>query len=94
VSTRTVTRSRVRAAPEPSTDNRGVSDCCTPGGYRQVFSERSAEGATVLEVGGGIGAIQIEQAPRRILTATESRGLRTVRDRSGLVWQVVVFERT
>jgi 2-polyprenyl-3-methyl-5-hydroxy-6-metoxy-1,4-benzoquinol methylase len=65
-----------------------VSDCCTPGGYRQVFSERSAEaaakryrrrgldltsrrivdllkqrgvkGATVLEVGGGIGAIQIE----------------------------------
>jgi precorrin-6B methylase 2 len=65
-----------------------VSDCCTPGGYRQIFSERSAEaaakryrrrgldmtsrrivdllkqrgveGATVLEVGGGIGAIQIE----------------------------------
>jgi magnesium-protoporphyrin O-methyltransferase len=65
-----------------------VSDCCSPGGYRAIFSERSArsaarryrrrgldalsrrmvelvkqggvEGATVLEVGGGIGAIQIE----------------------------------
>jgi len=65
-----------------------VSDCCSPKGYRWVFSERSAraeakryrrkgldstsrrivdflkthgvEGKTVLEVGGGIGAIQIE----------------------------------
>jgi 16S rRNA G966 N2-methylase RsmD len=65
-----------------------MSDCCTPKGYRWVFSERSAraeakryrrkgldatsqrifdvvkkagvEGRTVLEVGGGIGAIQIE----------------------------------
>jgi Methyltransferase domain len=65
-----------------------VSDCCTPKGYRWVFSERSArmeakryrrrgldgtsrrivdflrkhgvEGRTVLEIGGGIGAIQIE----------------------------------
>lgn len=65
-----------------------VSDCCTPKGYRQVFSERSAraqarsyrrngldstsrrivellkehgvDGMTLLEVGGGIGAIQIE----------------------------------
>jgi 16S rRNA G966 N2-methylase RsmD len=65
-----------------------VSDCCTPRGYRWVFSERSAkmeakryrrrgldgtsrrivdflknqgvEGRTVLEIGGGIGAIQIE----------------------------------
>jgi 2-polyprenyl-3-methyl-5-hydroxy-6-metoxy-1,4-benzoquinol methylase len=65
-----------------------VSDCCTPKGYRWIFSERSAraeakryrrkgldatsrrifdivkkeglEGRTVLEVGGGIGAIQIE----------------------------------
>jgi 2-polyprenyl-3-methyl-5-hydroxy-6-metoxy-1,4-benzoquinol methylase len=31
-----------------------VSDCCTPKGYRQIFSE------TLLEVGGGIGAIEIE----------------------------------
>jgi 2-polyprenyl-3-methyl-5-hydroxy-6-metoxy-1,4-benzoquinol methylase len=65
-----------------------MSDCCSPKGYRWVFSERSArreakryrrkgldstsrrilellkaqgvEGRTVLEVGGGIGAVQIE----------------------------------
>jgi methyltransferase family protein len=65
-----------------------VSDCCTPKGYRKVFSERGAraqarsyrrngldgtsrqivqllkergvEGLTLLEVGGGIGAIQLE----------------------------------
>jgi 2-polyprenyl-3-methyl-5-hydroxy-6-metoxy-1,4-benzoquinol methylase len=65
-----------------------VSDCCSPKGYRWIFSESSAraeakryrrkgldttsrrivdflkqqgvEGRTVLEVGGGIGAIQIE----------------------------------
>jgi magnesium-protoporphyrin O-methyltransferase len=65
-----------------------VSDCCTPKGYRQIFSEKNAraearryrrkgldatsrriadlvrqrgvEGRTLLEVGGGIGAIEIE----------------------------------
>ena len=65
-----------------------MSDCCTPEGYRRIFSEKNArgdakgyrkngldatskriydllkargvDGATVLEVGGGIGAIQIE----------------------------------
>jgi magnesium-protoporphyrin O-methyltransferase len=65
-----------------------VSDCCTPKGYRQIFSERGAQnqardyrrkgpdatsrqivdllkeqgvqGLTLLEIGGGIGAIQIE----------------------------------
>ena len=65
-----------------------MSDCCSPKGYRWVFSEKSAraearryrkngldgtskqifdflktqgvEGRSVLEVGGGIGAIQIE----------------------------------
>jgi len=65
-----------------------VSDCCTPEGYRQIFSEKSAAGEakryrrkgldgtskrifdfirergvagkTLLEVGGGIGAIEIE----------------------------------
>jgi hypothetical protein len=65
-----------------------VSDCCTPKGYRQIFSERSAraqardyrrngldatsrrivdllkergvQGLTLLEIGGGIGALQIE----------------------------------
>jgi len=65
-----------------------VGDCCTPKGYRQIFSERGAraqardyrrsgldttsrrivdllkergvEGLTLLEIGGGIGAVQIE----------------------------------
>jgi magnesium-protoporphyrin O-methyltransferase len=65
-----------------------VSDCCTPKGYRTIFSEKSAEaearryrrqgldklsrriaellkergveGRTMLEVGGGVGAIEIE----------------------------------
>ena len=65
-----------------------MSDCCTPLGYRRIFSEKNAarqaalyrsrgmdgvsrrlvqevlergvRGATVLEVGGGIGAVQIE----------------------------------
>jgi 2-polyprenyl-3-methyl-5-hydroxy-6-metoxy-1,4-benzoquinol methylase len=65
-----------------------MSDCCTPQGYRQIFSEKNAageakryrrkgldgtsrrifdfirardvEGKTLLEVGGGIGAIELE----------------------------------
>ncbi len=65
-----------------------MSDCCTPKGYRQIFSEKNAageakryrrkgldgtskrifdfirergvEGKTLLEVGGGIGAVEIE----------------------------------
>lgn len=65
-----------------------MTDCCTPQGYRQIFSEKNAraearryrrrgldgtsrrivdlikkrgiEGKTLLEVGGGIGAIEIE----------------------------------
>ena len=65
-----------------------MSDCCTPKGYRQIFSERGARaqareyrrhgldatsrrivdllmekgvhGLTLLEIGGGIGAVQIE----------------------------------
>ncbi|HKW06189.1 MAG TPA: methyltransferase domain-containing protein [Candidatus Dormibacteraeota bacterium] len=73
------------ALPPPRLD---MSDCCTPKGYRWIFSERMAqsearryrrrgldrtsgrivdflkrrgiEGRTVLEIGGGIGAIQIE----------------------------------
>src|SRR5467141_2229858 len=76
-----------------------MTDCCSPKGYRWVFSERSAraearkyrrrgldgtsrrivdflktpgvEGRTVLEVGGGIGAIQIE-----LLKAGSSRMMR------------------
>jgi magnesium-protoporphyrin O-methyltransferase len=74
-----------------------VGDCCTPKGYRQIFSERSAraqarsyrrkgldetskrimarlrergvEGLTLLEVGGGIGAIQIELLKAGLLSA-------------------------
>jgi SAM-dependent methyltransferase len=74
-----------------------VSDCCTPKGYRTIFSEKSArseakryrrkgldnlslritefvrgrgvEGKTMLEVGGGIGAIAIE-----LLKAGAARG--------------------
>lgn len=65
-----------------------MSDCCSPRGYRQIFSERNARsdarryrrrglddvsgvivrlvrerdvsGSTLLEVGGGVGAIEIE----------------------------------
>src|SRR6202158_480977 len=65
-----------------------MTDCCTPKGYRTIFSERSAvsearryrrrgldstsrrifdlikergvQGKTLLEVGGGVGAIEIE----------------------------------
>ena len=65
-----------------------MSDCCTPRGYRRLFSEKSAraaadhyrkkgldstsrrivgvllkegvQGKTVLEIGGGVGAIQLE----------------------------------
>lgn len=65
-----------------------MSDCCTPKGYRTIFSEKSAQGearryrrkgldrlsrriaelvkergvdgTTMLEVGGGVGAIEIE----------------------------------
>ena len=65
-----------------------MSDCCTPKGYRRIFSEKNAagearryrrkgldgtskrivdfirergvEGKTLLEVGGGIGAIEVE----------------------------------
>ena len=69
-------------------DHFALSDCCTPKGYRTIFSEKSTqseakryrrkgldmlsrriaelvkargvEGRTLLDVGGGIGAIEIE----------------------------------
>jgi magnesium-protoporphyrin O-methyltransferase len=74
-----------------------MSDCCTPKGYRTIFSEKSAaseakryrrrgldgtsrrifefikkrgvEGKTLLEVGGGIGAIEIELLEAGMATA-------------------------
>src|SRR5438094_6060032 len=77
---------------------RRLSDCCTPRGYRTIFSEKSArseakryrrkgldrtsrriadllgergvEGRTLLEVGGGIGAIQIELLKAGLTRAT------------------------
>ena len=75
-----------------------MSDCCTPRGYRQMFTERSAaaaakryrnkgldptslrivdlvrgqgvEGKTVLEVGGGVGGIQLELLKAGAASAT------------------------
>lgn len=95
-----------------------MTDCCTPKGYKWVFSERSAEaeakryrrkgldatskrivdfvkeqgvdGRTVLEVGGGIGAIQLELlkagATRTVsveLTPTYERVARGLLDDAG-----------
>jgi len=100
-----------------------VSDCCTPKGYRWIFSERSAraeakryrrkgldatsrrivdylkaqgvEGRTLLEVGGGIGAIQLELlkagAARAVsieLTPTYEEAARELLDEAGLADRV------
>jgi magnesium-protoporphyrin O-methyltransferase len=100
-----------------------VGDCCTPEGYRRIFSERSAraearryrrrgldatsrrvlellerqgvEGRTVLEVGGGIGAIQIEllklgasSATSIELTSTYEEAARTLLVERGLEGRV------
>ena len=74
-----------------------MSDCCTPKGYRQIFSEKNArseakryrrkgldgtsrriadllikrgvKGKTLLEVGGGIGAIEIDLLKAGVLRA-------------------------
>jgi 2-polyprenyl-3-methyl-5-hydroxy-6-metoxy-1,4-benzoquinol methylase len=78
-------------------NNAAVSDCCSPAGYRWLFSEKLAhreakryerrgldrtsrrivelltrrdiEGRTLLEVGGGVGALQIELLKRGIARA-------------------------
>jgi len=88
-----------------------VSDCCSPKGYRWVFSERAAraearryrrkgldatsrrivsllkaqgvEGRTVLEVGGGIGAIQIELLKAGATSATSVELTPTYEDVAG-----------
>lgn len=100
-----------------------MSDCCTPKGYRRIFSESSArnearryrrkgldatsrrivdflrgqgvEGRTVLEVGGGIGAIQLELlkagATRAVsveLTPTYEEVARELLDEAGLADRV------
>ena len=100
-----------------------MSDCCTPKGYRWLFSERMAaqdakryrrkgldttssrivnfvkgqgvEGRTVLEVGGGVGAIQIELlkagAARAVsveLTPTYESAARQLLDEAGVADRV------
>ena len=100
-----------------------MSQCCTPRGYRRIFSERNAKaearryrnkgldptsrrivdylkargvaGMSVLEVGGGIGAIQIELlkagASRAVsveLTPTYEDVARQLLDEAGLAAQV------
>jgi 16S rRNA G966 N2-methylase RsmD len=100
-----------------------LSDCCSPRGYRRIFSERSAraearryrrkgldatsrrivdvlraqgvEGRTLLEVGGGIGAIQLELlkagAARAVsveLTPTYEDVARELLDEAGLAGRV------
>ena len=100
-----------------------MSDCCTPKGYRQIFSEKNAageakryrrngldgtskrifdfirergvEGKTLLEVGGGIGAIEIEllkagmaRAINVELTPTYEAAARELLAEAGLTDQV------
>lgn len=100
-----------------------MSDCCSPKGYRRIFSERNAraearryrrqgldstsrrivefvraqgiDGRTVLEVGGGIGAIQLELlkagAARAVsveLTPTYEDAARELLDEAGLADRV------
>ncbi len=88
-----------------------MSDCCSPKGYRWVFSERAAraearryrrkgldatsrrivsllkaqgvEGRTVLEGGGGIGAIQIELLKAGATSATSVELTPTYEDVAG-----------
>jgi SAM-dependent methyltransferase len=100
-----------------------VSDCCTPKGYRRIFSERSAraearryrrrgldgtsrriadlikeegvDGRTLLEVGGGIGTIEIEllkggfaRAVNVELTPTYEEAARELLQEAGLADRV------
>ena len=100
-----------------------MSDCCTPKGYRTIFSEKSAvaeakryrrrgldgtsrrivdlikkrgvEGKTLLEVGGGVGAIEIEllkagmaQAVNVELTPTYEAAARDLLGEAGLADRV------
>ena len=100
-----------------------MSDCCTPKGYRTIFSEKSAvaeakryrrrgldgtsrrivdlikkrgvEGKTLLEVGGGVGTIEIEllksgmaQAVNVELTPTYEAAARDLLGEAGLADRV------
>ena len=88
-----------------------MSDCCTPKGYRQIFSEKNAraeakrygrkgldgtsrriaevlkeqgvEGKTLLEVGGGIGVIEIELLKAGVIRAVNVELTPTYEDTAG-----------
>lgn len=99
-----------------------MSGCCTPDGYRQLFSERGAEtqarryrrrgldavsrsvvdlvkqrgvsGRSVLEVGGGVGAIQIELLKAGAATASSVELTPTYeRSASELLQEVGLLDR-
>lgn len=96
-----------------------MSDCCTPKGYRQIFSEKNARaeakrfrrkgldgtsrrivdllkgrgvgGKTLLEVGGGIGAIEIDLLKAGVLRAVNVELTPTYEDAAGELLQEVGF---
>ena len=96
-----------------------MSDCCTPKGYRQIFSEKNArgeakryrrkgldgtsrriadlltergvEGKTLLEVGGGIGAIEIDLLKAGVLRAVNVELTPTYEDAAGDLLREVGF---
>ena len=97
-----------------------MSDCCTPKGYQQIFSERRAraearryqrkgldrtsrrivdlliergvEGRTLLEVGGGIGAIQIELLKAGVTRAVSVELTPTYEEAAGALLREAGFE--
>jgi cyclopropane fatty-acyl-phospholipid synthase-like methyltransferase len=68
-----------------------MANCCDPRGCDAFLAERGIEGATVLEVGGGVGEIQIEllkRGARRAvnleLSGAYEREARALLDEAGL----------
>ncbi|HKT82728.1 MAG TPA: methyltransferase domain-containing protein [Solirubrobacterales bacterium] len=96
-----------------------MSDCCSPEGYRELFSEKSAQaqakryrkrgldpvsrqivelvkqrdlgGVSVLEVGGGIGAIQLELLKAGAATATSVELTPTYEDAAAELFEEAGF---
>jgi hypothetical protein len=97
-----------------------MSDCCTPKGYRSMFSERSArsrakryrrkgldatsrrllevirdrgvEGRTLLEVGGGIGDLQVELLKAGLARATSIELTPTYEETAGELLREAGFQ--
>lgn len=97
-----------------------MSDCCTPRGYRLIFSERSAraqarryrrrgldptsrrvvdllrrrvlQGRTLLEVGGGVGAIQVELLRAGLARASSIELTPTYEEAAGELLRETGFE--